>query len=79
LKDTRGEEEKNLKEWYVHKGRKKGYVKDFKTVTKRLLNEGYIARVGGKAKRKYYISDKPRTYFALRVHGYKVDSGSRRA
>lgn len=53
---------------------KKKFAKDVKDALKRLVNEGYLAPIG-KSPPKYYISDKPRAFFALGQHGYSVTQG----
>lgn len=50
------------------------FEEDVEDTVKRLVNKGYLSPIG-KSPPKYYIADKPLTFFALGQHGYSVTPG----
>jgi chloramphenicol O-acetyltransferase len=69
LASNRGFHSKKLKGLYTKK-----FSYKFEKTIKHLLNEGYITEIK-KKESKYYISNIPKTSFALGSHGYSVTKG----
>lgn len=73
MRANRGYNSKKLAHLFGYKYNNKHLNK----IVKLLVNEGYITTIKKKDV-KYYISDVPRTFFALGEHGYNVVKGRKR-
>ena len=74
FKSDEGYHSKKLKKWYLRKSEKEGWEMEFDDCIQRLLNKGYIAKIG-KSPHKYYISDRDAVAMALTKCGIDIRPG----
>ena len=73
LSSSHSKNSEQIRNYYA----KKEFDKDYDDAIRTLLNEGYITKVR-KNDDKYYISDIPKTFKILSIHGIEVSKGKKR-